>query len=223
MIRDHPRRPSEDNPDPDADVSERDPGETTPAREFTRWLRRHTDEVARRWRAGIAQRADGLDAVSEALLARFLDLTLLLLPGCLGPLKAQFEPIFRRLAELYGSVGAMRGLAAGEVIEEWQLLRELLIRRVFAEPPDVGSPSLFLREILRLNRLVDRGVTYASVGHTDAMFFALFQGSGAPAQLDEHLLSEVEDQLQEIREDTDALLGLQTRNEEQGNSRRGRT
>ena len=188
--------------------------ELTPARAFTVWLEHRTDEVARRWRSSVRQRQGSLDPVSDALLARFFDLTLLLLPGCMGPLKAQYEPLFRELSELYGSVGAMRGLAAGEIIEEMQQLRELLIRQLFVDPPRVRAPALFVREVLRLNRLVDRGVTYASVGHTDAMFFALFQGTGAPAQLNDELLDEVEDQLQTIRRTCDELRSLQSANEQ---------
>jgi len=191
-------------------------GEMGPA--FSAWLAERAAPVAMRWAGGVAQRQDGMDPRWQSLLQQFFDLTLQIMPKCLGPLRTQFLPIFRRLAELYGSVGAMRGLAAGEIIEEVQLLRELLIRQLFSDPPAARSPSLLLREVVRLNRLVDREVTYASVGHTDAMFFALFQGSGAPAQLDETVLSEIEEQLREIRDECDALDDLQARNNRPGPS-----
>ncbi|HZD04020.1 MAG TPA: hypothetical protein VE173_03855, partial [Longimicrobiales bacterium] len=86
-----------------------------------------------------------------------------------------------------------------EVIEEFQLLRDGIIRLVFEDPPHDGDTRMSLRDILRLNRVVDLGVTYASVGHTDALFFALFQGSGVPEPPDSAVQDEVRDQLQAIR------------------------
>jgi hypothetical protein len=83
------------------------------------------------------------------------------------------------------------------VIEEFQILRDRVLRLFFEEPPETDSNQGH-RDVLRLNRVIDRGVTQASVGHTDALFFALFRGSGVPETLSEELLAEVEAQLQEI-------------------------
>ena len=98
-----------------------------------------------------------------------------LLPLMLGPYREQIQPLWDRAAELYGAMAAKRGLAAGEAIEEVHALRELVIRDLYRDPPAGGSVRLSLREILRMNRALDRIVTHASVGHTDALFFEFFE------------------------------------------------
>ena len=62
-----------------------------------------------------------------------------------------------------------------------------------------------LREVLRINRVIDRGVTHASVGHTDVLFFALFQGSGVPETLTDDVRYEIREQLQAIETEVRAL------------------
>jgi len=111
------------------------------------------------------------------------------------------EPIWVQAAELYGSMAAKRGLAAGEVIEEFQILRDAVIRFLYAEPPVVGPLRISLRDLLRVNRFVDRGVTQASVGHTDALFFALINGTGVSEGLTDENVTVVREQLDMIREE----------------------
>jgi hypothetical protein len=101
-----------------------------------------------------------------------------------------------------------RGLAAGEVIEEFQILREGVIRLLYQEPPLEGRARLSLREVLRLNRALDAGVTHASVGHTDALFFSLFEGSGiSDAPPAASLMEEVRNQLDGLRAELREVLG----------------
>lgn len=140
-------------------------------------------------------------------MRRFVDLFVTMLPANLGPYREQVEPLWLQASELFGQVAAQRGLAAGEVIEEFQILREALIRLLYAEPPTVGGARVSLRDILRLNGIVDRGVTQASVGHTDALFFALFQGSGVAESLDEELLAEIDDQLETVAREYRSVMG----------------
>lgn len=166
--------------------------------ELARWLREHEDRLADRWLTGIVGRHSELDPDVRELLGEFMKVLVPVLPAFLGPYRDQVEPLWVRAAELYGSVAAMRGLAAGEVIEEFQLLREELMRLFYDVPPVRDLDRLALREVLRVNRLVDLGVTYASVGHTDALFFALFQGSGVPTHLTDEQEEEVRDQLESI-------------------------
>ena len=115
--------------------------------------------------------------------------------------KDQVEPIWVQASELFGSMAAKRGLAAGEVIEEFQMLRDAVIRFLYAEPPVAGPLRISLRDLLRVNRFVDRGVTQASVGHTDALFFALFQGVGVSEGLTDETIAEVRSQLDLIRDE----------------------
>jgi len=67
--------------------------------------------------------------------------------------------------------------------------------------------AMGLREVLRLNRAIDQLVTYTSVGHTDALFFALFQGSGVPERLSDDVRYELRTQLGAIRRAFDELEG----------------
>lgn len=131
-------------------------------------------------------------------MRRFIDVLVGMVPGCLGPFRSQVEPIWLQVSELYGYIASVRGLAAGDVIEEFQGLRESLIRQLYQHAPDEGLAGLGLREVLRLNRIVDQGVTQASVGHTDALFFALIEASGMSVALSAQLLEEVGAQLDSL-------------------------
>jgi len=93
------------------------------------------------------------------------------------------------------------------VIEEMQVLRELLIRDLYQAPPAGGGPTM--REALRLNRAIDLGTTYASVGHTDAMFFDLLerQGGAEDVVAPDEAAREARDQLQVIQEELDEAVG----------------
>jgi hypothetical protein len=150
---------------------------------LARWLEDGAGPLGERWLASVRARDASLGNGVEELLEGFFGVLLQLLPLTVGPMRTAAETLWVQVAELFGSLAAQRGLAAGEVIEEFQILREALIRLLWASPP-VDEPSgLALREVLRLNRVIDQGVTHASVGHTDSLFFALFQGSGVPESL----------------------------------------
>lgn len=166
--------------------------------ELAAWLREHDDRLGRQWLNAVLHRHGDRDAGAGGLLEEFVGVLVPILPAFLGPYREQVEPLWKQASELYGSVAAMRGLAAGEVIEEFQLLREELLRLFYDEPPVRDLDHLTLRDVLRLNRIVDMGVTHASVGHTDALFFALFQGSGVPRSLTEEQVAEVRSQLESI-------------------------
>lgn len=146
-------------------------------------------------------RDDGRRELFEHFLRFFLNL----LPNTLGPYRDSVDPIWDRSAELFGSFAANRGLAAGEVIEEVQILREAIIRCLFQDPPLGAAGAMGLREILRLNSVVDRLVLHASIGHTDALFFALFQGSGSPETLSDDVRWELREQLQALSSEAEAF------------------
>src|SRR4051794_18791212 len=50
----------------------------------------------------------------------------------LGPFKREARSVWQRVLEHYGRTAATRGLAAGEVVEELQQLRVLLIKYIGA-------------------------------------------------------------------------------------------
>ena len=167
--------------------------------ELARWLAERADRIRDRWLSDIRGRGPAWTEPIEELIVEFFDLFLAMLPHGLGPFKEQVEPLWVQGAELFGSMAARRGLAAGEVIEEFQMLRDAVIRFLYAEPPVAGPLKISLRDLLRVNRFIDRGVTQASVGHTDALFFALFQGRGVSEGLTAENVAEIRDQLDGIR------------------------
>jgi len=179
---------------------------TLNAFDLSRWLSERADPLRERWLAmvrvrGEADRDDGRIELTEAFLELFIDI----LPLCMAPVRDHAEPLWDRTAELFGSFAANRGLAAGEVIEEVQILRECVIRMLYQDPPVAPFGPRALRDVLHLNRLADRLVTHASIGHTDALFFALFQGSGAPEALSDEVRYELRGQLEGIRGELESL------------------
>lgn len=171
------------------------------------WLDAHAEPIRERWLADLQGRtapdADGVQELLEAFLNLFVDV----LPGLLGPYRDQLEPLWTSAAELFGSLACNRGLAAGEAVEEAQILRETIMRILYQDPPRSPMGRMGLRDVLRLNRAVDELVTYTSVGHTDALFFALFQGSGVPERLSDDVRYEVRSQLEELRAGVEEILG----------------
>lgn len=171
------------------------------------WLEAHAEPIRERWLADLQGRtapdAEGVRELLEASLTFFAGL----LPGLLGPYRDQLEPLWTSGAELFGSLACNRGLAAGEAVEEAQILRETIMRLLYQDPPRSPMGRMGLRDVLRLNRAVDQLVTYTSVGHTDALFFALFQGSGVPERLSDDVRYEVRSQLEELRAGVDEVVG----------------
>ena len=169
--------------------------------ELARWLEAHADRIRDRWLSSIENRGSSRDEPVEALTVEFFDLLLDMLPHVLGPYKNEIEPLWLQAAALFGSMASQRGLAAGEVVDEFQGLRDAVIRFLYAEPPVKGPQRISLRDLLRVNRFIDRGVAQASVGHTDALFFALFQGNGVSEGLTAVNVEEIREQLSGIREE----------------------
>lgn len=186
-------------------IASRYPGDQF--QDFPEWLRLRVDRLATGWLSAVLGR-DHRPAPEQApLLDDFLTLLVSMLPAAMGPHRRQLDPVWQSAAELYGSFGVARGLAAGEVVEEFQLLRECLIRMLIKEPPPSSGTSLFGGEVLRLNRFLDTGVTQASVGHTDRLFFDLFQGGGRTSRITPEVASEIRYQLAGIEEELKGVVG----------------
>ena len=174
--------------------------------DLARYLQEHGPELAEAWSAEIVARELGQGTFYDRVVGRFVRRFTGVLPWMVGPHASHVQPLWDRTAELFGAMSAKRGLAAGEVIEEFQILRDLLIRTIFHDPPSEGPLSL--RDILRLNRIVDSGVTYASVGHTDALFFQYLEAQDAPVHASpEEIIDEAERQLAVIEEELEQIVG----------------
>jgi hypothetical protein len=129
-----------------------------------------------RWSDWLGERVTASRNVPRRLVERQYGLLLDVFTSLVGPLRRETKPIWARATEHYGRVAAARGLAAGEVVEEMQYLRELLIR--YLAPAIAGlRPRQGMALLLRLNRLVDKGVAMAVVGYTDALVSGLMHRS----------------------------------------------
>lgn len=135
------------------------------------------DVMVARWSDWLRDRITVSHGVSATLVERELYLILDVLAAMVGPLRRETKPIWARVTEHYGRLAAARGLAAGEVVEEMQYLRELLIRYL---APSIAAlrPRQGMALLLRLNRIVDQGVAIAVVGYTDAIVRTLLPGHG---------------------------------------------
>jgi hypothetical protein len=174
--------------------------------ELHRWLEEHREAIADRWLAEIRSRSEGMDEEELALLGEFVQLlTSYLAPG-LGAFREMVEPLFQEAATLFGNLGAFRGGAAGEAVEEFLLLREVVLRTLYMDPPG-ETPSLpGLRDLLQLNRLIDLGVAYTSVGHADSLFFNLLHHTGVQDTPARDFFDKVRDQIRGFREELDGLV-----------------
>jgi len=174
--------------------------------DLARYLQEHAAELAEAWTAEIVARDLGQGTYYDRVVGRFVSRFTGLLAWMVGPHAPHVQPLWDRAAELFGAMAAKRGLAAGEVIEEFQILRDLLIRTIFRDPPTEGPLSL--RDILRMNRIVDNGVTHASVGHTDALFFQYLEAHDAPVHSSpEEIIDEAERQLALIEDELGQIVG----------------
>jgi len=139
--------------------------------------------MVQQWIAWLGDRLTATSAVPPALVSRELALLIDVFATMVGPLRRETKSIWTRVSEAYGRHAAIRGLAAGEVVEEMQYLRELLIR--FLAPAIAAlRPRQGMALLLRLNRLVDRGVAMAVVGYTDELAASLLSASedGTPGR-----------------------------------------
>jgi hypothetical protein len=128
--------------------------------------------MVQQWIAWLGDRLTATSSFPPALVTRELALLIDVFATMVGPLRRETKAIWSRVSESYGRHAAIRGLAAGEVVEEMQYLRELLIR--FLAPAIAAlRPRQGMALLLRLNRLVDRGVAMAVVGYTDELAASL--------------------------------------------------
>ena len=128
--------------------------------------------MLQQWIAWLGDRLTATSSFPPAVVKRELSLLIDVFATMVGPLRRETKLIWGRVTEQYGRHAAIRGLAAGEVVEEMQYLRELLIR--FLAPAIAAlRPRQGMALLLRLNRLVDRGVAMAVVGYTDELAASL--------------------------------------------------
>jgi hypothetical protein len=137
------------------------------------------DDLVREWAGWIIHRTAEVPHLDRRVLERQLRLLVDIVIELTGPVRRKAAQLWFDSCAHYGRIAAARGLAAGEVVEEIQHLRELLIRHlsdIIAALPARYS----MAAVLRLNRQVDKGIAQAVVGYTDALVETLFNQNGVP-------------------------------------------
>lgn len=163
------------------------------------------DELVQEWGAWIVRRtALAHPQLHRPILERQLRLLVDIVILLTGPVRRQAANLWFDSCEHYGRAAAGRGLAAGEVVEEIQHLRELLIRSlsdIIAALPARYS----MATVLRLNRQLDHGIARAVVGYTEALVETLFNQNGVPASVPEQVDSEAVKQLEQFEGDLEKI------------------
>src|SRR5688572_17246400 len=137
------------------------------------------NELVAEWAAWIMHRTAQGPHVDRQVLERQLGLLLDIVIQLSGPVRRKAAQLWFDASSHYGRIAAARGLAAGEVVEEIQHLRELLIRHlsdIIAALPARYS----MATVLRLNRQLDKGIAQAVVGYTDELLETLYNQNGGP-------------------------------------------
>lgn len=173
-----------------------------------RALASHRDRLVEQWSRWIRERMAHAPTLDRPTLDRQLALLVDILVEMAGPLRRQLADLWFNSCEVYGRSAAARGLAAGEIVEEIQHLREILITNlsetVAALPPRQG-----LAATLRLNRLVDKGIAHAVVGYTDALVETLLNRQGIPISSTDPDIEEMGKRLDQLE---DELRGIREKN-----------
>jgi hypothetical protein len=158
----------------------------------------HRDAMIKEWADWLTERVSTASEIPRNTIERELRLLYDILIESVGPMRRSVNDVWHHACEHYGRFGAARGLAAGEIVEEIQYLRELIIRRI-------GPVLSGLRQrqamaiILRLSATLDKGIAVAVVGYTDALVATLFTQNGVPAPdsaLDHHDMQRHLDQIE---------------------------
>ncbi len=171
---------------------------------LSRWLEAQEVGIAARWYQELRSASAQVGEEGDALLKRVADQMVSLIPGCFGEGRETGLEVWQSAAHLYGSLAFRRGLAAGEVVEELQLLRNVILRTfLLGAPPGGGGDGLRNGipplDLLTLNRVLDLAVSRASIAYVDDLFFAHLQGSGVSEGITSEWVEEMDRQLEGFR------------------------
>jgi hypothetical protein len=162
------------------------------------------DSMVSQWADWLGDRLTTAPTIPRSTVEREFRLLFDVMTEMVGPLRREVNAVWFHVCEHYGRVASARGLAAGEVVEELQFLRELLIRNL--APVLVAMRARQgMAIMLRLNRVIDKGVAVAVVGYTDALVATLFSQNGVPAFGADHDVGDVERQLDTLEQELQAV------------------
>lgn len=162
------------------------------------------DCMVSQWTDWVGDRMTAAPTIPRSIVEREFRLLFDVMTEMVGPLRREVNAVWFHVCEHYGRLASARGLAAGEVVEELQFLRELLIRNL--APVLVAMRARQgMAIMLRLNRVIDKGVAVAVVGYTDALVATLFSQNGVPLQGADHDVGEVERQLDALEQELQSV------------------
>ena len=162
------------------------------------------DAMVSQWADWLRDRTSGAHTIPRATLEREFRLLFDVMTEMIGPLRREASTVWFHVCEHYGRIASARGLAAGEVVEELTFLREMLIRNL--APVLVAMRARQgMAIMLRLNRVIDKGIAVAVVGYTDALVATLFSQNGVPAFNPDQDFAEVERQLDALEQELQAV------------------
>ena len=152
------------------------------------------ESMVAQWADWLGDRMTAAPTIPRQTVEREFRLLVDILAEMVGPLRREVRPVWIHACGHYGHTASVRGLAAGEVVEELQFLRELLIRNL-APVLAAMRARQGMAIMLRLNRVIDQGVAEAVVGYTNALVATLFAQNGVPVAGAEHEPDELGGQL----------------------------
>ncbi len=164
------------------------------------------DELVQEWADWLGDRMTASTTIPRSLVERELRLIIDIMVQLVGPYRREAKAVWEKVCDHYGRTAAARGLAAGEVVEEIQYLRELMTRRL---APIVAAMRArqSMAMLLHLNRALDQGIAAAVVGYTDALVATMFSQNGVPAPDTEFDAADVEKQLGTIEDLLATVIG----------------
>jgi hypothetical protein len=158
------------------------------------------DSLVSQWVSWVEARNPGAYTIPRATVEREFGLIFDVMTEMVGPLRREVNAVWFHVCEHYGRIASARGLAAGEVVEELTFFRETLIRNL--APVLVAMRARQgMAIMLRLNRVIDKGMAVAVVGYTDALVATLFSQNGVPLSGRDHDVAEVERQLDSLEQE----------------------
>jgi hypothetical protein len=162
------------------------------------------DSMVFQWAEWLDDRTTGAHTIPRSTVEREFRLLFDVMTEMVGPLRREVNAVWFHTCEHYGRIASARGLAAGEVVEELTYFRELLIRNL--APVLVAMRARQgMAIMLRLNRVIDKGIAVAVVGYTDALVATLFSQNGVTSFRADQDSAEVERQLDALEQKLQAL------------------
>lgn len=175
-----------------------DPNVEAPV-DLKEWLVQRQEIVTERWFMEVLPLEADRESPKHALLLYIVQTITLLLSHALVNGRGSEAGLWEQACDLYGALALQRSLASGEVVEEIQRLRSVVLRLLLESPPACGLSRTLQKDVLALNRLLDVAVVRATVAYTDDLFFAHLQGSGVPEGMTQDVEDEMRGRLDSLR------------------------